>query len=710
MFACHRASRIANSNVIRNLSSASTSKRTTRATSIADRDTFGTLSQSGSLRLNIHHADRNLPEDPSGYDKEEFDIEPRKNAYYYKYEISHHARQGAPGLRRALELFQEMKSKDRLAPTIDNFSPLLYGCAKAGYTKRAFELYEEFLKYDPKPSNSMVTCLINSCAESPFPEYGLERLRWFLPHIKAETNKKLNELHYNCAIKAFGKLGQLEEASRLVQEMIDEGITPTISTFNMLLIGCASHKEAGCSIAFRVFKRAKMFQLRPTVVTYRLLLRCIRDCGMGSPELVEATLKELPAVTGYEERLKYQSQNKRWTKGKTNISKRIGRDFTWVPLLCDIGASIKEAVELPKSRTVELPAKSDKSTGDRTASMYKQYLSGDSINLLASTTEVSSDLPTTIIVSPPKLPNLLLDDHLNLVTRIRSIKLDSLVRARDRLLLFGGLYGYLEAMMRDGCKPDIKTFSLMLDCIETTPENYLAYHKLAGDMKIERDLLFYDLLIRHICSFAKTSNPIELALDFIEKMHLDDIRPNISTFESLARGCSTWSLAKRLLDDINKCGFIASEVLIDNLFQSAISKMHFHLLSRLIEHAQANNFQPNLRLIESLERLRIGAWQDILRLEKNPNDEAKKYYDDLRIRRYDEFRIKLNRWLKNTDIRQEEHPWSQFKVDTRAKSDGFRKFQKHLNAMEKVKRDAFEKGQDFGNLAEEAKKLVESQA
>lgn len=153
------------------------------------------------------------------------------------------------------------------------------------------------LKYPKKPSNSIISCLFNACAESPFPEYGLQWLEWFITDLSVRYNHCMNLIQYNAAIKAYGKLGRLDEASRMVQKMIENKIHPDANTFHSLLIGCASNKESGTSLALRVFKRLKLYDIKPETETYRLLLRCIRNCGLGSSDLIRETLTELPAVT-----------------------------------------------------------------------------------------------------------------------------------------------------------------------------------------------------------------------------------------------------------------------------------------------------------------------------------------------------------------------------------------------------------------------------
>lgn len=684
-----RVNRWINLRLVRNLSSESTKAAAVTVANIEQepKNVFGTLSQSGRNKLTRRVAERDIPGDSSGYDKLEFDLEARKNHYYYKYEITKNARLGAIGIRRALELFHEMKAKGRIEPALENFAPLIYGCAKAGFTKRAFELYEESLRYCRKPTNSIITCLINSCGESPFPEYGLQRLDWFLKHVKVEYNKCFNEVQYNSAIKAYGKLGRLDEAARLIQEMIDNEVYPSIQTFNMLLIGCASNKGAGCLFALRVYKRIKMYQIKPDLITYRLLLRCIRDCDLGSPELVAAAIEELPAVTSLNERIDYQERvGKRTPKSSSKPA------MAWVPLISDMGKSFAEAVNAPERRVIVRRQGSSDKSATKTAKETSVQLA----DIPRSLDRTIAELMPVAEHPEQMLPNLLSTDHLSLVTCIEAIQFDKIKSARERLLLFGGLHGFLATMMQNDCKPDNKTFSLLLNCLEPNRENYLNYHKLAQQMNIKRDLIYYDLLIQHICIQMRNTSRLELALYFVEQMHLDNLRPSISTFEALAGGCHDWKQALKLMEDLNKCGFIVSDVMIARFFGAACSRYNYAYLVELIRHCGRVNFSPNKLLVDKLESLRLRMNEIILKRERS-KDSSERPLPEQRVKDFDEFRLCLGAWLKKVDVQEEEHPWSQFQVAHGSKNENFRNYVKQMEAAVHAKREALAKGETLAN-------------
>lgn len=661
---------------------------------IPDKDIFGTLSRSGKQSLAVAQVERYYPDDKDGYDKEEYDLDPRKHAFYYKYEISNNARKGKLGLRKALELFAEMKSKARLTPTLDNFSPLIYGCSRAGYIKRAFELYKELLKYYDKPTKSNVTSLINACAESPFPEYGLKKLDWFLEHLKFEYNYSYSLVHYNCIIKAYGKLGRLDQASKVLQEMIEAGHMPKVSTFTMLLIGCRSNKEAGALLALKIFKRLKYYNVKPDIHIYHQLLGCIRDCGLGSAEMLRQTIAELPALVTFDKKLSYKKYLNYHT---ISVKEQRLLDFEWLPQISDVGKDIFSIITKENGNAVpsEDLSKVDKTNCDNIVRVSQLT------NLIAAPT------PSSAVVAIRETPNLLSDDHIIQMSTIEAIDFEKTKRVHNRLQLFGGMHGFFKTMVDDGLQPNVIMFNLILNCLKPTPDVLTEYFRLSKDYNIERSILFYDQLIRHLCSNYKLKDRHKLAMNFLEEMQRDGIRPNITTFEALVLGCDYWVNAEKLIQDVTNCGFVLSGAFIRRIFKIATMRSDFYYLAKVIDVAIKEKYHPIPSLIEELECKRIEVHDMILLDEKGLLKKKPEYFNESYIVDYDRFCKKFSNWLKTVDIDEEEHPWKQFEVNTTAKVMGFREFQNKFKTMEKLKQEAIKSGKEFGNLAAKANLLSE---
>lgn len=657
-------------------------------------ENFGSLSSSGRKKLEIIASQNTLPDDADGYDRQVFDIKPRKNHFYYKWAISNHARQGRNGLKRALELFQEMKSEARIEPTFGNFTALIFGCAKARQTKTAFDLYEEGLKYFRKPSPAMVTCLINACAESSFPEYGLKRLDWFRTHLKVNYSIEMSAIHYRCMMKAYGKLGKIDLAADVFKEMLEAGIQPSTDAFNMLMIGCASQDETGTLLALRLYKRMRMYGIKPNSITYNNFLRCVHYCGMGSPELIQQTLTELPALTSFEQRLAYKA-----FKNKRPVSK-ASEEFEWLPSIQDLSSSVKVAT------SVRVPAdqKGHLKLIEGGKSQSKEIRPNYDVNEIAL-------MPS--FLNCDSLPNLLSDDHLSLMRRIEAVQLDKLNNRRARFQLFGGLEGFIDMMKRDGCEPDIRIFNRLCVLVQPDRSGLLPLFHLIKEYPVIRDEQLYNTLIDVASSNYRDRRRSDLALTFLEEMHRDGLRPSVTTFESLAPTCDTLPQALNIVNDIERCGFVVSDKLLEKLFSRASSRKDFRYLIGMIELCQNkfNNFLPTKELLESLEATKVVCNNILVQYEKGKVSlgPGTRWLTESNIAIFDDFKQSLGTWLKSVGIQEEEHPWQQFDVKVESKRRGFVNYVNEFRALERVKRDALEKGERFGNLYAKVRDYKERQ-
>lgn len=658
----------------------------TRATNVRvnpNNGAFGDLSESGSRDLGIKKLEKYLPQDPDGYDKEEFSLAPRKEIFYYEKEISRAVRQGAIGLRKALELFETMK-RERIKPEYSTIVPIIFGCARAGYTRKAFEMYQQLLRAGEKPSYSMITCLINACGECPFPDYGLNRLKWVRDHMKFGLNKEMNLIQYNSAIKAYGKLGRLDQAGELVSHMIKLGVKPNLRTFNMLLMGCLNDQNNGTILALRVFKKMKQYGYVPDINSYNLLARCIRECGLGSKEILMRTFSELPAMLSISQQLKYKMR-----------SSSPRDQHIWLLPINQLETEIIDTIN------VEPGSINDKTQNQLAASRADQADIQDiNKNLILVPNDANGS---------DQLPNLLSDDHLRLFQSIEDIDFRQTDQPHVRMLLFGGPHGFLKQMSRDNCMPDLKTFCLMLDNTKSA-EDILEIHRLSKDYGIRLDDVYYNKIIKCVCQRSSLRLKKDRALYYLEEMQKDGFRPSIHTFECLASCCTSHLDAIKLIQDVESCGFAISKPLIHRLFISALITRDLQYLDKLTIFAKKRSFSPPAQLIEKLEAIRVESYRDIVADERRSKDSAQqsRRLDAKHIHFYDRYSKNLTKWLDSVAVDTEEHPWAQFEVDDTSKRDGFMTFVHKFKALDEAKQQAIASGEkDFGNLAKKSEKIYE---
>lgn len=190
-------------------------------------------------------------------------------------------------IKEAIDVLEtKMIKEDRVKPEAYIFNLLLGACGRVGYTKKAFSLYNKMKQRGLPVMGGTYTALFNACSNSPWPEDGLTRAK-HLRNIMIEKGHEVNSTTYNAMIKAFGRCGDTKTAFELVDEMVDKKIRIHTDTINFLLHSCITDKSAGFRHALLVWRKFSGRNLQPNLYSYNLMLRCIRECGLGD---IEATM------------------------------------------------------------------------------------------------------------------------------------------------------------------------------------------------------------------------------------------------------------------------------------------------------------------------------------------------------------------------------------------------------------------------------------
>lgn len=138
----------------------------------------------------------------------------------------------------------QMLKQDRAKPDEYIYNLLISGCAKAGYTRKAFNLFTRMRQRGLKVKGGTYTSLFNACANAPSTVYGIEQANR-LREIMIEKGYEPNVKNYNAMIKAFGRCGDVKTAYFLADELMEKQLPLNIETFNFLLQACASDLEFG---------------------------------------------------------------------------------------------------------------------------------------------------------------------------------------------------------------------------------------------------------------------------------------------------------------------------------------------------------------------------------------------------------------------------------------------------------------------------------
>lgn len=117
---------------------------------------------------------------------------------------------------------------------------------------------------------------------------------------------------------------------------------------------------------------------------------------------------------------------------------------------------------------------------------------------------------------------------------------------QDRLALVGGVQGMVAMMKHDNANPDIKTFTTMLDCIPLNTEDETNFLEVVKSYNIKLDVGFYNKLMRK----RTKRGDMQSALAVMEMMTEHGLKPDISTFGTLATGCKKKEQGLSLLKGI----------------------------------------------------------------------------------------------------------------------------------------------------------------
>jgi pentatricopeptide repeat domain-containing protein 1 len=579
-------------------------------------DTFGTLNEKSWTKYK-RLSSEDLPDDEDGYDKLEIKRGPKMAPIGYYKLLTQLVHKKPIQIRRALELYNRMISEDRIPPDKCTYTVLISGCAKVGYTQKAFQLFEELLKNELKPTNPTITALFNACAECPFPEYGLEKAKFLREYLHLE-GIAANTLHYHSMIKAFGKLGDMKTAFELVDEMVANGQSTTSETFAMLLMGCISDKDSGLFQAIKIIRKMKFHNMPLDIYTFNLLLRAIRDCGIGSQNNIKLLMQDWT----------HQHNDKPPKKYPKNTNQSISSEFT------------KSSLNENENNSFNFKTTSEMS---QNSLVGKESL--DSFNKNSS-----------LIVRTPNL----LEANASKEGQVIDINFESLSLPSNRFLLFGGMEGYFKMMSQYNVKPNINTLTLMLELIILNEESEQQILNALEKFKIKADTDFFNILIKQICCRRSAKDAKKILL----LMQKKGLQLDIITFGVLSLGCDSLALGKQLLFDMEESGIKANTEIMGGLLTSASKKEDFWYINFLINYMKKNNISPDHKAIERIECLKLKIQKILAHFDNNEvNDLPNRYQSENFRKGFATFKANYEEWLQNVIIVTPEHPWDQFKFD-----------------------------------------------
>ncbi|XP_018427356.1 PREDICTED: pentatricopeptide repeat-containing protein 1, mitochondrial [Nanorana parkeri] len=585
-----------------------------------DDATFGTLSERFTARTSFRKSSSDIQNMQYEEDKEEKRETPSiqkyrssssNTTYWYFLRCKSKIKEGK--LAEALELFEvTMLQEERLQPEEYNYTILIGACGRVGYVKKAFQLYSEMKKRGLIPTDATYTALFNACSESPWKESGLQyavKLRKEL----MDKNIQLNPITYRSLLKAYSLCSGLQSSLDIFQEIVQKCKLTSPEAFNILFMACLKDKQLGFRFSLQVWRQMLCLGIKPDIITYNLILRATRDCGIGDPNEVLNILQN-------------------------------SQDLNVLRL------SAGKAQEDKETRRSKRKEKANEGV------LHEQLpLHYDSMNHQSSTTDLSSpggqkDMENTSqVVNIPSyaaanVPNLL-DLHLNTDS---VLSLTNVTTPYDRFALIGDLEGILQKMKKDKVYPSIKTFTLIAEVMKPDPKSDAeTLLTLMDSFKIKPDLTFFNTLI------LKRSETMDLksAMELLPVLAQRGIAPNIHTFCNLAKACHKKVDGLQLLEDMATAGFQPNTHVYSTLINVAIKRLDYIYLTDILRDMRRRNVAPNEVVIRQLEF----AAQYPPKLDKYQKK-------NVFLEKVDGFRGYYNRWLDWMDAEETEHPWKKYRT------------------------------------------------
>lgn len=397
-------------------------------------------------------------------------------------------------IKEALDVLDvRMLKEDRAKPENYIFNLLIGGCARVGYSKKAFNLFTKMKQRGLRVTGGTYTSLFNACATAPWPQDSLNKANR-LREIMLEKGYEPNASNYNAMIKAYGRCGDIATAFQLVDEMKSKGLQIEVETFNFLLQACVSDAEYGFRHALIVWHKMYERRLLPDLYSFNLMLRCVRDCSVGDIDTMQEVISGILIRSKQTDKQLTVNDSRQLLIESNNVS--------------DVGVTATTTKE---------------TTSDNEASEIEN-----------------------VVESVDQAPNLLSRyPHLGSLVMLNEVK-----KPEDRLLLLGGAKGLLNEMEKIKVAPNIKTFTALLDVI---PPTNTAEHQIVETIrkcKIKCDVDFFNILIKK----RSMRLDYEGARSVLDMIRVACLEPDIVTYGVLALGCTNVSEARDLLDEMEAKG------------------------------------------------------------------------------------------------------------------------------------------------------------
>ncbi|XP_045593921.2 pentatricopeptide repeat-containing protein 1, mitochondrial [Procambarus clarkii] len=531
----------------------------------------------------------------------------------------------------ALKILEEEMPAVAAKPDYFCYQVLINACGRAGYTKKAFHLYNQMKRCGFQIQPVAYTGLFNACANSPWPTTdGLKRATGLREQL-LEKGYIFNQTITHAMIKAFGRCGDINTAFQIVDDMIEQGLLVTTETINFLLQACVTDKQTGFRHALMVWRKMRELKLSPDIYSYNLLIRSIKDCGSGDPQLTSRLLQEKVNAS---------------CKGAKEKMKQIVKENILV-----IESEIKKHDPVPGDASSTQDISGNVEISNSNSPVTSENVKDEKIyKLIEIKREIQNSTKEDLV-----LPNLLGRK----ITPGTVVGLGSLDQPHDRLALLGGPSGIFKQMERDRVKANLKSVTQLLDSLPASTEAEEALLQSMKNIGLSPDTQFCNMLIRKR-NFRKDAGAAKDVLDIMQEHQL---LPDIITFGCLALGCRNLEDAIGLLREMEAAEFRPNLEIMTILAKNSLLQQDYFFTLEMLKEMHQHNIEPDVNLLKLLESARTKARNTILQMEREKSSMkiSKRKMEGIRI-----YLLEYKNWLKKSPIQLPDHPWAQYKAASSA--------------------------------------------
>lgn len=193
------------------------------------------------------------------------------NAHSYMYYICSlvQTQQAAAAVRT----LGRMKEKG-IFPDVPTYNSVMNVCAKAKKVHWSYNVMEKMQVAGLVPDKASFTILVNAAIAENDMDKAFETFNLMRSHITEP-----DVVAFSCLIHGFAKIGRVERALYLLEDLLECGLTPTQVTFNSLINACAkSHYYAHKAVEF-YNEMQELYDYLPDMYTYNTVLHACAKQG-----------------------------------------------------------------------------------------------------------------------------------------------------------------------------------------------------------------------------------------------------------------------------------------------------------------------------------------------------------------------------------------------------------------------------------------------